>query len=35
MNVHTGAANREAGADEIDMPTLKKYFLLFLACSSS
>ena len=26
MNVHTGAANREAGADEIDMPTLKKYF---------
>jgi len=25
MNVHTGAANREAGANEIDMQTLKKY----------
>ena len=25
MNVHTGAANREAGEDEIDMPTLKKW----------
>lgn len=30
MNVHTGAANREAGANEIDMQTLKKYFRLFL-----